>query len=106
MAPSMLVPAEQRNGFHTTEFVMRFGASVKDKSLSPPVVGSVKMNFLASLMLSGVTGTRRFGCQTLILLEKLMKLKRSPGRRSLKMVNRASLVWRKIIRVSSFVPTG
>lgn len=61
----------------------------------PPVVASVKINFLASLTVSGVTSTRRFGCQTLILLEKLMMLKRSPGRRSLRMVNRASLVWER-----------
>lgn len=33
------------------------------------------MNFLASRMLSGVTGTRLLGRHTLILLEKLMKLK-------------------------------
>ena len=51
------------------------------------------MNFLASLTLSGVTGTRRPGCHTFTLLEKLMKLKRSSGRRSFRMVNRASLVW-------------
>lgn len=62
--------------------------------VSPPVVGSMKMNFLASLTLLGVTATRRPGCQTLTLLEKLMKLKWSPGRRSPRMVKRASLVWR------------
>lgn len=64
----------------------------EDDKLSPPVGISVKINFLASLTVRGVTGTRRAGCQTLILLEKLTKLKRSSGRRSLRMVNRASLV--------------
>lgn len=64
----------------------------KDNKDSPPVGISVNINFLASLTVRGVTGTRRLGCQTLILLEKLMKLKRSPGRKSLRMVNRASLV--------------
>lgn len=67
----------------------------KENNIWPPVVASVKINFLASLMLSGVTGTSSWGFQTLILLEKLMKLKWSPGLRSFRMVNRASLVWKK-----------
>lgn len=45
------------------------------KKVSPPVGASMKINFLASLTVNGVTGTRRLSCQTLILLEKLMKLK-------------------------------
>lgn len=60
--------------------------------VSPPLVGSMTTNFLASLTALGVAGTRRPGCQTLILLEKLMKLKRSAGRRSPRMVRSASLV--------------
>lgn len=63
--------------------------------LRPPVVGSVKMNFLASRMLSGVTGSRRPGCHTFTLFEKPTRLNRSAGRRSFRMLRRASLVWRR-----------
>lgn len=59
------------------------------------MVGSEKMNFLASRMLSGVTGSRRPGCHTFTRLEKPTRLKRSAGRRSVRMLRRASLVWEK-----------
>lgn len=50
------------------------------------------MNFLASRILLGVTGTSLPGCQTRMRLEKVTKLKWSLGRNSRRIVNRASLV--------------
>lgn len=50
------------------------------------------MNFLASRILLGVTGTSLPGCHTRMRLEKVTKLKWSLGRNSRRIVNRASLV--------------
>lgn len=94
MAPSMFVPVQwiilsngkymSINGVSSEHicilclhlaFALFSWLQQADIKVSPPLGTNVNMNFLASLTVRGVTGTSRFGCQTLILLEKLMKLK-------------------------------